>query len=128
MIVGSLEDILFSVSSNTIRTFNGMNRSGSARIEHHMPINGQPVAEFIGPDVQQITFNMELKQNFNINVNNALESLRDKRDLGEICTLIIGGNYLGDWLISEVGESHNLHNRRGRLVGATASITLTNGV
>lgn len=127
MIVGFLEDIMFSVSSRTVQTFNDMSRSGGARIEYHSPINAKPVAEFVGPDTEQRTFTMDLRKHLGVSVTSLINNLRNKRDTGKSCTLIIGGSYHGEWLIESLDESHKQFNR-GELTSASISITLKDGV
>lgn len=127
MIVGFLEDIMFSVSQRTVQTFNDMGRSGSARIEYHSPINSKPVAEFVGPDSEQRSFTMDLRKSLGVSVSSLIDNLRNKRDTGKSCTLIIGGDYHGEWLIESLDESHKLFNG-GVLVSASVSVTLKDGV
>ena len=128
MILGFLDSIIFSVSDSTVKTFKDMSRSTSARIEYHSPINGKPVAEFIGPDTQTITFSMDIRKQLGVNVSSLLESLRGKSENGDVCMLVIGIEYFGDWIIQNVEESHTNNNKYGKVVSATVNITISDGV
>ncbi len=128
MILGFLDDIIFSVSDSTVKTFQDMGRSTSARIEYHSPINGKPVAEFIGPDTQSITFSMDIREQMGVNVVGTMSKLRKKCEDGDICSLVLGISYFGDWIIESVGESHKNHNKYGAIVSATVDVTIKDGV
>ena len=128
MILGFLDSIIFSVSDSTVKTFQDMSRSTSSRIEHHSPINGKPVAEFIGPDTQSITFSMDIREQMGVSVVSTMASLRKKCEKGNVCILVLGISYFGDWIIESVEEAHTNHNKYGAIVSATVNITIKDGV
>ena len=105
-----------------------MQRSGSARIEYHNPINGKPVAEFIGESEKTITFEMDLKQNLGVNVQDIIDKMWDKLKKGTVCSLILGGKYHGDWVITDLSETDKRFDSRMNLVDATLSIKIKDGV
>lgn len=58
MLVGFMADIPFIVSSRFIRTFDDYGRGSAGRWAQHDIIGNKPVLEFIGPDVEKISFSM----------------------------------------------------------------------
>ena len=87
--IGTLGDVVFETSSEKIRTFDNMKRDGSARWTAHEVMSNKPVLEFIGPDIEQISFSMRLDVALGINPTAELETLREVRDKGEAVKLIL---------------------------------------
>lgn len=58
MLVGFMADIPFIVSSRFIRTFDDYGRGSAGRWAQHDIIGDKPVLEFIGPDIEKISFSM----------------------------------------------------------------------
>ncbi len=58
--IGTFGDVTFEVSSDKVRTFSDMKRSGSSRLASHDLIGRKPLLEFGGPGLETLTFNMAL--------------------------------------------------------------------
>ena len=56
MIVGALGDVVFSVSSRTLKTISNFVWSGSARYATHDLHAGNSISEYTGTDLAKITF------------------------------------------------------------------------
>lgn len=126
MIVGYLGDIPFVVSSNYLRTFNDYARSSTGRWAKHDIIGSKPVLEFLGPDVEKISFKMQLRADHGINPYKELDNLRTLRDKGKAMTLIVGNKVVGKnyWIIESIDESVKFWSRSGQIISAEVSITL----
>lgn len=122
--IGTLGRIVFQVSSGKVLTFRDFNRSGAARIEEHNVIGRKPTLEYVGPGLDQITFTVQLNRTLGINPKNELEAFKEARETGQILSLIIGGDYLGRWIIANTEELHRRHDGRGRILVAEISLTL----
>ena len=114
MAIGSLGEITFSVSADQVRTFDELQRSNSARVTLHERQGGKPLAEFLGPDAEQITFNMRLSAFEGVAPLDEVKKLREMRDTGTAALFIFDGTPQGDgyWLITSLSEEyHNVDNR-----------------
>lgn len=126
MLVGFMADIPFIVSSRFIRTFDDYGRSSAGRWAQHDIIGGKPVLEFIGSDVEKISFSMQLRADQGINPAKELEKLRKLRDTGQYFPLVIGGKLITDnmWVIESLDESVSFWGKFGSIMSAKVSVTL----
>lgn len=126
MLVGFMADIPFIVSSRFIRTFDDYSRGSGGRWAQHDIIGDKPVLEFIGPDIEKISFSMQLRADQGINPANELEKLRKLRDSGKQFPLVIGGNMVTDnmWVMDSIDESVSFWGKAGSMLGVKVSVTL----
>lgn len=122
--IGSLGDAVFSSSAERVFTFRGMARAGAPKLEEHAVIGRKPVLEFVAPGLDQITFSIRLDRFLGVDPEKELLKLREAMTNGQILPLIIGGKYLGRWIIASLGETHARHDGRGKLIVAEADLTL----
>lgn len=122
--IGTLGNMAFQVSHQSMRTFNNFSRSGEARVEQHNVIGKKPILEFVAPGLDQITFSIRLDRFFGLVPEDELSDLRAARDEGQILPFIVGGRYLGRWVITSLSETHAKHDGAGKIIVAEASITL----
>lgn len=126
MLVGFMADIPFIVSSHYIRTFDDYGRGSAGRWAQHDIIGDKPVLEFIGLDVEKISFSMQLRADQGINPAKELEKLRKLRDTGQYFPLVIGGKLITDnmWVIESLDESVSFWGKFGSIMSAKVSVTL----
>lgn len=126
MAIGSLGEIVFEVTDKRVFTFADLKRDTKMRYAAHEVIGQKPVAEFIGPDLEQITFKIYLSAALGINPEREMKKIRDKRDAGEALSLILGEKVIGDnkWVIESIGESYLAVDQMGNIWVHSAEITL----
>ncbi len=126
MLVGFMADIPFIVSSHYIRTFDDYGRSSGGRWAQHDIIGNKPVLEFIGPDVEKISFTMQLRSDYGVSPAKELAKLRKMRDTGKYFPLVIGGKLITDnmWVIESLDESVAFWGKFGGIMSAKVSVTL----
>lgn len=126
MAIGSFGNIVFEVSSDKKRTFDELNRSGSARIALHNRQGLKELPEFLGPGAETISFSMRISAYDGINPKEELETLRAYRDTGTAVLFVLNGEPVGDgyWLIESISEEHPVIDNKGRTVVATCSVTI----
>lgn len=126
MLVGFMADIPFIVSSHYIRTFDDYGRGTGGRWAQHDIIGDKPVLEFIGPDVEKISFTMQLRADQGLSPAKELEKLRKMRDTGKFFPLVIGGKLITDnmWVIESLDESVSFWGVLGGILSAKVSVTL----
>lgn len=122
--IGTLGNAAFQVSDRRVFTFRGFGRTGAPRLEEHAVIGRKPKLEFVGPGLDQITFSIRLDRFLGVTPEDELESIREAMGEAQILPLIVGGRYLGRWIITEVSETHTRHDGAGKIVVAEAAITL----
>lgn len=126
MIVGFLGTTPFIASRWKVRTFDEYSRQGEARWQSHDIIGEKPLMEFIGPGLEEISFQMLLRQDLGVSPETELEKLRRLRDNGEVVPLIIGNKPVGDgfWVITSLSEQVPFWSRFGHAQSAQVTVTL----
>ena len=69
--------IKFQTSDSRILTFTDLKRKVSARTNKHNMIHGKPKLEFLGMDLQTVTFRMELNALLGVRPQKVEEKLAD---------------------------------------------------
>ena len=126
MELGSLGDIPFEVSSEKVRTFDELNRSGSARFAYHNRQGSKELSEFLGASLEDITMQIRLSVTSSVNPANEMKALRKIRDEGTAVLFVLDGEPQGDgyWNIVSLNEEHKVVDRRGRTLLLDVSVTL----
>lgn len=100
MIVGYMGDIPFMVSRRYLLTIDEFVRNGTGRWAKHDILSQKPSLEFLGPDLDEITFKISLRRDHGVNPEQVLKKLRKMRDTGEVFPLVLGGQIIGDLFMS----------------------------
>lgn len=124
--IGSLGDIVFEVSTKKTQTFGELSRTGSSRWNDHEIIGLKPISEFLGSDLEEITFSIILKAEFGVNPIKQLEIMRKIRDTGKTAPFLLGGKpiSINHWSIRQISETHKIVDNKGNVLHVEASITL----
>lgn len=126
MLVGYLGDIPFIVSREYVRTFSDYSRESAGRWAKHDIIGDKPVLEFIGPDIEKISFKMQLRADNGLNPRKELENLRQLRDNGTPIPLIIGGRPVTDnlWVVESLCEEVTFWTAGGAIQSVNVDVSL----
>lgn len=124
--IGTLGDLVFEASTSTIRTFDDYKRNTKARIATHELIGRKPILEFLGPDVEEITFNMKFYVFFGVNPTEEVQKLRKSCSNGEVMNFILNNQPVGEnkWLIESVGEAVTAWDNMGNIIRSSVDVTL----
>ncbi len=124
--IGSLGDIVFTVTTDEVRTFRDYKRSTKARFTTHEIIGKKPLIEFIAPDGEEITFAMQFHVGLGVSPAEETAKLRELCEKGEPMYLIFGNEAVGAhmWVIESVGESAERVDHGGRILVTQVEITL----
>ena len=116
----------FMTSDETVLTFTDMTRKGTVRVAKHNLINRKPELEFIGPDLQTVTFKMELNALLGTRPRKQEEKLYKKMNAGAVAPLVIGGRkVLSRAIITGISSAYNIVIKRGEVLSMTLNITMT---
>jgi phage protein U len=126
MAVGSLGLVVFEVSAEKVRTFDGLRRSGAARFAYHNRQGGKELPEFLGTSAESISFEIRLSAYEGVNPTEEVISLRTMRDAGEAVLFILDGVPQGEgyWVVENISEEHSYFDNRGRPTVITCALTL----
>lgn len=124
--IGCLGDIIFTVSDKQVRTFSGLQYSGSARIAEHYRHGAAPLAEMTGLDSDKITINMTLTSEMGVNVGNELASIQRHMERGTQLPLVIGRRMYGKyrWQITAYSIKEQRYDAACNVSLATVTINL----
>lgn len=124
--IGSLGDIVFEVSTKKTQTFGELSRTGSSKWSDHEIIGLKPISEFLGSELEEITFSIILKAEFGVNPIKQLAIMRKIRDTGKTAPFLLGGKpiSINHWSIRQISETHKIVDNKGNTLHVEASITL----
>ena len=125
-ILGAYGDVVFEVSSETVRTIDDVSWSGKARWATHDRHLGHALTEFTGLEPDGMTFNMELSAYLGVNPMAELVKLWEYERKGLPQPLVIGEKAYGKYRWSLVSHSIKFKNYddKGNLTRVTVSVTL----
>lgn len=122
--IGSYAGISFTVSEDKVQTFQEMSRETAARWNTHEVIGAKPKQEFLGPDLDSMSFTMNLSAWRGVSPLQLAERLRRFCQKGEVDNLILGGRNFGKYLIESVSETYDTVNNHGEVVQASVDVSL----
>lgn len=125
--IGSLgNQIVFTVSAGQVRTFSGLTRETAGRWASHEAMGTKPRAEFLGPDCQKVTMDIQLSASLGVRPRRVLETIEAMVESGAAEYLIIGSRPVGrnPFRITGSSESWDTVYSGGELARAKVTLTL----
>ena len=124
--IGSFGDLVFSVSENTVRTFDKLSWKVSAKYATHDRHIKRDVLEFLGPEPESIDFTMAFSVFHGTNPLHEIKKLNKMVNKGITAQLIIGGKKYGSykWVITSVSSTLEKYDNNGNCWKATAKVTM----
>lgn len=124
--IGILGDVSFTVSSKMIRTFTDMGISNSPRYGTHDTLQGKPVLEFIGTNLDEINLNFFFRVEDKLNPLKEIKPLIDSRDKGEVIIFFLGSKKVGSgkFVITQLNSTYKRIDNKGNVLAANFAITL----
>jgi len=106
--VGSLGEIVFDVSSESILTFDGLQVSHSAKYAEHAIHGRKGLLEFTGFSPANMSMTISLNAELGINPKEELERLKEIFYSHEAILFILNGEPQGEnlWVIESLSEKH----------------------
>jgi len=126
MVIGALGDIVFTVSSRTLRTISSVKWSGAARYSTHRRHGTHALTEFTGLDPDTLSFEMVLLSSLGVNPMDELVKLWDYERNARAVPLVIGDHAYGKYRWSVVSHDIKVQHfdAAGRLMSVTVSVKL----
>lgn len=125
--IGSLgKDIVFEVSDHKVFTFKELSHDISAKWETHSIIGKKAKSEFIGPELQKLTFTVHLNASYGVKPKKVIEKFTEMVEKGTVERFIIGGKKIGQyyWKITGMSEAWDIVLKDGEIIAATLSLSL----
>ncbi len=124
--LGSLGPVIFEVSAERVRTFDKLKRNGTGRWATHEIIGKKSVLEFLGPEIEEISFSMRFDVMLGLNPSDEVKVLRDLRDTGEVVSLIIGGKPVTEnkWVVISVSEDNPYIDNKGNILVINVDVSI----
>lgn len=124
--VGTLGDIVFEVSSKSVRTFDGLNMQYGVKYAQHDVHRGKALLEYTGLDPTKLSFKIRLDAALGLDPKEELKALRDMAEKHEAVPFVLDGEPQGWnlWVLESLNVDHKVLNNTGALILAEASLSL----
>lgn len=123
--IGTLGDIVFTVSQNTVRTFDGLKIDSKTNYAKHTRHNKKPLLEFQYNDNDTASFSIYLSVFLGVSPLSMQKKIDNYLRNGKILSLVIGGEKYGKkWVITSHSKDFQRFDNRGNLLIAKSSISL----
>lgn len=125
--VGNWGDIVkFQTSDKRILTLDKLKYSTAVRIQKHNMINGWPIVEFVGPDLQSTTFTIELNALLGVRPRQVEDKLWYSIIDGVTAPLVLGGrNVCARAMLTNMSAAYNVILKKGEVLSMTIDLTMT---
>ncbi len=125
-VIGSLGDIVFKVSSDTVRTFSNFKRSGSVNFSTHQRHGSIPLTEFTGIDPEKISFDIVLSVFLGTDPDEEIEKIINYERSAKTLSLMIDSKFIGGyrWTITSHDVKPTHYGKSGKIIRATVSLQL----
>jgi phage protein U len=124
-VLGALGSLAFVCSDKLVVTHKDMSREIAARWAKHEVIGKKPKLEFVGPDLYTVSLKVRFDLNLGMPPAAGFLKLRKMLENKLFKTLIVGGEYMGRYVIDSISEERKYHNGAGICIIGEATINLT---
>lgn len=126
MYIGYMGDIVFLASSHYFLTPSNTERSTAGRWQDHELIYKKPVSEFLGADLQEMSFDLFLSKQYGIDPKKQYEELKTMCETGAVFPLILGGRPVSQnyWTLRSLSLSDVYYTPTGKMHTAKVSVKL----
>lgn len=124
--VGSLGDVVFSVSKRRVKTITSVKWVSGARYSFHSRHLLKPLPEFQGPDTGTLSFDVTLSVFLGVVPSNEIRKLNQYVEEGRTLPFILGRKIMGSyrWVIDKASKDLERFDKKGNLVAARVSLSL----
>lgn len=124
--IGYYGDIVFEISDSRILTFSDFQRSSTSRWAKHEVIGKKPTSEFLGPDLDTISFTVTLNGQYGVRPREEMDRWLIKVRNGKAETLVIGNKALGvdKWVVKSVSQMWEVIFSKGEVLKGKIDIEL----
>lgn len=126
MVVGALGDVYFVASTRTLRTISNYSRKISARYAEHAILLNKPKLEYVGPNLEEISFSIQLHTMYGVTPENEFEQLKEYVENGAVVDFVLNNTPIGvdQWVVKGVDMVDVLFGPKGGIIYCNVNITL----
>lgn len=126
--IGTFGPIIFETNDKRILTFSNFSHSVAGRWKTTETIGGKPKKEFLGPDSQEVSFDIVISAAFGVKPSKIIKILEMMTLSGDAYPLIIGGKPVGVntfyWILKSVSETWDVILNDGKILTAKIRLSL----
>lgn len=124
--IGSLGNIIFSVSKNQVKTFDGLKWDSSAQYATHNRHLKDVLLEYTGTDADKISFSMFFSAFLGVDPMTEITKILAAERSGKVMRLVIGSKAYGKnkWVITSTAKELERYDNKGNLLIAKVNISL----
>lgn len=124
--IGYYGSIVFETSDEKILTFAGLTHEVSASYGYHETIGTKPKSEFQNPNLETISFTVNLNGSFGVKPREEIEKWVNIVRDGEAYALVVGGKALGEdlWVCKSISTAWGTVFQAGELFSAKIDVSL----
>ena len=124
--IGAFNELVFEVSTEKVITYDNYKRETKARYARHELINQTSVLEYLGRDLEEITFTMMFTISLGVDPAEETSKLRRMCLDGVADYLILGNTVVGEnlWTIESVGESKKAVDHFGKTIVSSVDVKM----
>lgn len=125
-VMANLGQVVFQVSSKTVRTLDELTRSTSPRWATHDIHLKKPKMQFIGPGKDSISFTVTLDKRLGVDPRKEAERFVILAQRGQPMGFAVGGKKMGSylWVLTGVEQREQRINRKGEITRLVVSLSL----
>lgn len=125
-VVGTLGDVVFSVSRSKVKTFDGLKWASSAKYATHDRHLKDVLLEYTGTEADTISFTMFFSVFLGVDPMGEITKLLNAERSGKVMRLVIGSKAYGKnkWVITQTSKDLDKFDKRGNLLAAKVSVSL----
>lgn len=124
--IGAFNELVFEVSTERVITYDDYKRDTKARYARHELINQTSVLEYLGRDLEEISFTMMFTVSLGVDPAEETSKLRRMCLDGVADYLILGNTVVGEnlWTIESVGEAKKAVDHFGKTIVASVNVKM----
>lgn len=123
--IGTLGDIVFTVSQNTVKTFDDLQIESKTNYAKHTRHNKKPLLEFQYNDTDTASFSIYLSAYLGVNPITMQAKIDKYMMQGKILSLVIGKKRYGKkWVITSHSKGFKRFDGKGKLLIAESKVSL----
>lgn len=124
-VLGAFGSLPFVCSYGKVLTFHDLSRENAVRFAKHDVLGQKPILEFIGPELSTVSLSIRFDTSLGVPPLVGLKHIKAMMDNGMHKSLVIGGEYIGRFVIESISEERRFHTGAGVCQVAEATIKLT---
>ena len=123
-VLGKFGDVIFFCNSYKVLTFKDVQVQRSVKYAQHDVLMQMPEQEFIGYEASTISFQIQLRSLFKSSPDAELLKLRRILESKKEQILMLGENYVGDYILTSYDETNKKYNGFGICIACDVDLQL----